>query len=90
MCIDADECAYGGDGRGNLRENREARAPAVGIGGDTIAIRTAPNKRRPLLPLQCAYHPRVLHNPRQILHHDAARRVVFCLHAVPVDVRGRK
>ena len=42
-------CARGGDGRGNLRENREDPAPTVGI-----AIRIAP-KGRPLPP-PCACH----------------------------------
>lgn len=31
--IDADVCAYGGNGRGNLRKNREDPAPTVRIVG---------------------------------------------------------
>ncbi len=30
---------YGGGGRGNLRENREAPAPTVGVGGDVYPIK---------------------------------------------------
>ena len=72
----------GQDGRGNLRENREDPAPTVGRSEDAIAIQMSSHRRRHAHTVHPACHPPMgTYN----LYHDAARRVVIRLYAVPVD-----
>ena len=71
-----------GDGRGNLRENREDPAPTVGRSEDAIAIQMSSHRRRHAHTVHPACHPPMgTYN----LYHDAACRVVIRLYAVPVD-----
>ncbi len=66
-----------GDGRGNLRENREDPAPTVGRSEDAIAIQMSSHRRRHAHTVHPACHPPMgTYN----LYHDAARRIVILLH----------
>ena len=61
-----------GDGRGNLRENREDPAPTVGRSEDAIAIQMSSHRRRHAHTVHPACHPPMgTYN----LYHDAARRI---------------
>ena len=64
-----------GDGRGNLRENREDPAPTVGVCRDGIAIQ---------MPAIAAAMP---HMETLILYNDAARRVATLFENPNCEIR---
>ena len=73
-----------GDGRGNLRENREDPAPTVGRSEDAIAIQMSSHRRRHAHTVHPACHPPMgTYN----LYHDAARRIAT--NASPPHMRMR-